>query len=207
MNTFVYVDGFNLYYGAVKRTPYKWLNLAALCNNLLPKFNIVTIKYYTAKVAARPSDPGQPMRQQAYLRALQTLPNLEIIFGQFLQHTVRMRLANPPKRGSKFAEVIKTEEKGSDVNIATHMIHDGHLGLFDVAVLVSNDSDLAEPVRIVRHELNKTVGMLNPHQHPSHELKKHVMFIKPIRKGVLRASQFPQMLHDADGSFHKPKTW
>ena len=76
-------------------------------------------------------------------------------------------LANPPKKGKKFAEVIKTEEKGSDVNIAAHMVHDGHLGRYDVAILVSNDSDLAEPVRIVRHELNKTVGMLNPHKYPS----------------------------------------
>ena len=201
MNTFVYIDGFNLYYGAVKGTPYKWLNLAVLCNNLLPNFNIVTIKYYTAHVG------GQPVRQQTYIRALRTLPNLEIIYGQFLQHKVRMRLANPPKRGKRVAEVIKTEEKGSDVNIAAHMIHDGHLGRYDVAVLVSNDSDLAEPVRIVRHELNKTVCMLNPHKHPSYELNKHVMFMKPIRKGVLGASQFPQTMHDADGSFHKPEEW
>lgn len=207
MNTFVYIDGFNLYYGAVKGTPHKWLNLAVLCNNLLPNFNIVKIKYYTAKVGARPSDPGQPVRQQTYLRALRTLPNLEIIYGQFLQHKVRMRLANPPKQGNKVAEVIKTEEKGSDVNIATHMIHDGHLDRYDVAVLVSNDSDLAEPVRIVRHELGKTVGMLNPHKYPSHELKKHVMFMKPIRMGVLGASQFPEKLHDADGTFHKPREW
>lgn len=207
MNTFVYIDGFNLYYGAVKGTPFKWLNLSVLCNNLLSNFKIAKIKYYTAKVSARPSDPGQPVRQQTYFRALQTLPNLEIIYGQFLQNKVRMMLANPPKRGKRFAEVIKTEEKGSDVNIATHMIHDGHLGRYDVAVLVSNDSDLAEPVRIIRHELNKTIGMLNPHKHPSHELKKYVMFMKPIRKGVLGASQFPQTLQDADGTFHKPEEW
>lgn len=207
MKTIVYVDGFNLYYGAVKNTPYKWLNLSLLCNNLLPNFNIVKIKYYTARVKARPSDPGQPVRQQTYLRALQTIPDLEIVYGQFLQSTVRMMLAIPPKRGSKFAEVIKTEEKGSDVNIAAHMIHDAHLGQYDVAVIVSNDSDLAEPVRLVRHELNKTVGMLNPHRRPSYALKKHVKFIKPIRKGVLRVSQFPQTLQDASGTFHKPKKW
>jgi uncharacterized LabA/DUF88 family protein len=207
MNTIVYVDGFNLYYGAVKDTPYKWLNLHTLCQLLLPQHRLLKIKYYTAKVSARPNDPGQPVRQQVYLRALETIPNLEIIYGQFLQSTVQMPLANPQSNGPRFARVIKTEEKGSDVNIAAHMVHDGHLGLYDTAVIVSNDSDLVEPVKIVRHELNKKVGMLNPHKRPSYSLKQHVTFIKPIRKGVLRQSQFPTLLQDAAGSFHKPPSW
>ena len=75
MNAIVYVDGFNLYYGALKNTPYKWLNLSVLCNNLLPKFDILNIKYYTARVKSRLTDPGQHVRQQTYLRALQTVPN------------------------------------------------------------------------------------------------------------------------------------
>ena len=207
MKTIVYIDGFNLYYGALKGTPYKWLNPLEMCRKLLPAFNIVQIKYYTAKVSARPTDPGQPVRQQTYLRGLKTVSNLEIVYGQFLQSKVRMMLANLPKKGNKFVEVLKTEEKGSDVNIAAHMIHDGHLNLYDAAVLVSNDSDLAEPVRIVRHDLNKMVGMLNPHKRPSFALKQHVMFMKPIRKGVLRSSQFPDVLRDAVGIFRKPKGW
>ena len=207
MNTIVYIDGFNLYYGALKGTPFKWLNPLELCEKLLPSFNIIKIKYYTARVSARPTDPGQPVRQQTYLRALRTIPNLEIVYGQFLQSRVRMMFAEPPMRGKKFAEVLKTEEKGSDVNIATHMIHDGHLDLYEAAALVSNDSDLAEPVRIVRHELNKVVGMLNPHKRPSYTLKQHVMFMKPIRKGVLRSSQFPDLMKDAEGTFRKPKGW
>lgn len=151
MKTVVYLDGFNLYYGAVKDTPYKWLNVARLCQLLLPQHNLVKIKYYTAKVSARPHDPGQPVRQQTYLRALATIPNLDILYGQFLQSTVKMPMANP-KGKRKFATVIKTEEKGSDVNIAAHMVHDGHLGLYDTGVIVSNDSDLVEPVKIVRYD-------------------------------------------------------
>jgi hypothetical protein len=207
MDTFVYVDGFNLYYGAVKDTPYKWLNLQLMCQALLPKFNIVKIKYYTARVSARPHDPGQPVRQQFYLRALQTISNLEIIYGQFLPSVVKMPLAHPLANGPRFARVIKTEEKGSDVNIATHMVHDGHLGRYECAVIVSNDSDLVEPVRIVRDELGKQVGMLNPHKHPSFELKQYVTFLKPIREGVLRSSQFPTTLRDSAGTFNKPAAW
>lgn len=109
--------------------------------------------------------------------------------------------------GSRFAEVIKTEEKGSDVNLATHLLHDGHLGRYESAVIVTNDSDLAEAIKIVRRELNLVLGMINPNQKPSYALKKHVAFIKKIRKGVLRASQFPNELLDAQGTFHKASDW
>jgi len=126
MKTIVYVDGFNLYYGAVKRTSFKWLDIQALCNFLLPKNQIIGIKYFTALVTARPNDPDQPNRQQIYLRALRTIPNLDIIYGHFLEHVISMPLANPVPGGQKHARVIKTEEKGSDVNIASHLINDGH---------------------------------------------------------------------------------
>jgi len=102
----------------------------------------------------------------------------------------------------------KTGEKGSDVNIATHMVNDGHNGEYKVAVIVSNDSDLAEPVRIVRNELNLPVGVLNPiPKHPSYELRKQSTFFKPIRKGALAASQFPVRMTDGKGKFHKPREW
>ena len=81
MKTIVYVDGFNLYYGSLRGTPCKWLNLQRLGELLLPQNGIIAIKYFTAKVSARPHDPDQPIRQQTYLRALHTLPNVEIMFG------------------------------------------------------------------------------------------------------------------------------
>jgi uncharacterized LabA/DUF88 family protein len=208
MKTIVYVDGFNLYYGAVKGTPYKWLDVLKLSKFLLPKSRIVKIKYFTALVSARPGDPDQPNRQQMYLRALRTIPGLEIIYGHFLEHDIMMPLANPPKRGSKYVRVIKTEEKGSDVNLAAHLVNDGHNRSFQVAVIISNDSDLVEPIKIVRQELNLPVGILNPiPKRPSYELRKHATFVKPIRKGVLQASQFPSRLRDTTGPFHKPPTW
>jgi len=208
MKTIVYVDGFNLYYGAVKGTAYKWLDILKLCQLLLPKNQIIKIKYFTALVTARPSDMDQPNRQQIYLRALRSIRNLEIIYGHFLSHEIMMPLANPAMGGPKYIRVIKTEEKGSDVNIAAHMINDGHIGLYDVAVVLSNDSDLVEPIKIVRQELNLPVGVLNPiPAHPSHELQKYATFMKPIRKKVLSVSQFPERMRDVNGEFHKPPTW
>ena len=208
LKTIVYVDGFNLYYGAVKGTPHKWLDILKLSQSLLRKNEIIQVKYFTALVNARPGDPDQPSRQQIYLRALRTLPNLEIIYGHFLEHEITMPLAKPPAKGSKYVRVLKTEEKGSDVNIATHMVNDGHKGAYQVAIIISNDSDLVEPVRVVRQELNLPVGVLNPiPAKPSHELRKHATFVKPIRKGALAASQFPQQMKDSIGEFYKPPAW
>jgi len=85
----VYIDGFNLYYGAVKGSPFKWLDLSALCQRMLPGDTVQKIEYFTAILSARPGDPGLPMRQQIYLRALRTIPNLEITYGKFLTHSVR----------------------------------------------------------------------------------------------------------------------
>jgi hypothetical protein len=206
--THVYIDGFNLYYGAVKGTALKWLDVRRLCELLLPGHRIDKVKYFTARVSARPDDPDKPTRQQIYLRALRTLPGVEIIYGSFLSHDVPMPLAEPPPGGSRFARVIKTEEKGSDVNIAAHLIHDAHQGLFDVAVLVTNDSDLTEPIKIVRRELGLPVGILNPHeQTPSQMLLKHASFVKQIRHGVLAASQFTAVLKDRKGPIHRPEAW
>ena len=207
MKTIVYVDGFNLYYGSVKDTPHKWLNIHHMCELLLPKNEILGIKYFTAKINPRPDDPQKHIRQLVYLRALETLPNCEIIFGHYLSHEVSMPLANPPKRGAKFAQVIKTEEKGSDVNLAVHMLHDGYQGKYELAVIVSNDSDLLSAIEIVQNELKLKVGLLNPQQHPSKVLKNEALFMKKIRSGVIKASQFPKTIKDSKGSFYKPKDW
>lgn len=207
MTTNVYVDGFNLYYGCLKNSPHRWLNLAELCRLMLPKDTIHQIRYFTARVSARPNDPDQPIRQQTYLRALETIPNLTITYGSFLTHTVSMPLANAKPGQSTYADVICTTEKGSDVNLATYLLFDAFRNDCDVAVIISNDSDLREPVRIVTQELGKKVGVINPHKHPSRELVQYATFVKQIRQGVLRASQFPASLTDQNGTFHKPQSW
>ena len=206
MKTFVYVDGFNLYYRAVKRTPFKWLDIHQLCRLLLPKAQVARINYYTARVTARPHDPDQPTRQNVYLRALKTIPCLEIVEGSFLTKPATLPLASDP---TTFATVIKTEEKGSDVNLATHLVNDGHLHRYEQAVVITNDSDLAEPVRVVRDELKLPIGILYPSKYLNPQLKNAATpnFTKPIRRGLLSASQFPDVLSDRIGSFHKPEGW
>ncbi len=208
MRTLVYVDAFNLYYGAVKGTPYKWLDLQALCRAMLrPENEIIGIKYFTALVRPMPDNPRQLTRQQMYLRALQTLPNLEIITGYYLSHDVWMPRATPENGRPRCVLVTKTEEKGSDVNIATHMLVDAFDNAYDCAILISGDSDLTLPVQMVRSRFHKTVGVLNPQKRACKSLQDIASFYKPIRESVLRKSQFTYDLRDAEGIFHKPTEW
>jgi uncharacterized LabA/DUF88 family protein len=158
--TTFYVDGFNLYYGALKPRPsLRWLDLSALAAALRPN-DATVVRYFTAKVQPVP-DPGSQVRQRLYLKALETLPNVTVHFGQFKTHAVRRALVNPPRHGGRTVEVWNTEEKGSDVNLATFLLLDGHDGAYDEAVVISGDSDLLEPVR----EANRRFGpvhVMNP---------------------------------------------
>ena len=117
-----------------------------------------------------------------------------------------------PKAGQigqpqEFVKVIKTEEKGSDVNLATHLLHDAHMDRFDVAIIVSNDSDFLGPIKVVRDELGKKIGILNSQEKPSRALLPHIDFIKQIRAGSLRISQFADVMQDDTGTFFKPTQW
>lgn len=207
MATNVYIDGFNLYYGAVKGTSNKWLDLEALCHRLLPSDEIKRIRYFTANVSARPGDPQQPQRQQTYLRALESLPKVSVHYGHFLTHTVRMPLANPKPGGPATAEILKTEEKGSDVNLASHLLLDAFRNDCDVAVVISNDSDLRVPIRIAEQQLGVTVGVINPQQPKNRSRVLKGTFFKQLRPSVPAQCQLPNVITDANGTFRKPESW
>ena len=106
-----------------------------------------------------------------------------------------------------FVRVIKTEEKGSDVNLATHLLVDAFDNAFECAVIVSGDSDLHAPVQIVTNRFDKTVGVLNPQKKPCEALQGTACFYKHIREAALQASQFSPLLTDRQGTFHKPSSW
>ncbi|MCL4818896.1 MAG: NYN domain-containing protein [Vicinamibacteria bacterium] len=201
----VYVDGFNLYYRALRRTPYRWLDIGAMCRALLPGDDIEGIRYFTATVAGRRDDPGKPQRQQIFFRALRTIPGLTIHLGQFRTRSNQLPLTGVTP--VQFVWVDRTEEKGSDVNLAAYLLADAFRDRYDVGVVVSNDSDLLTAVRLVREETGKAVGVLNPSEKDGHALQKHATFCKSIRQKHLVAAQFPATLTDGKGTFHKPAGW
>ena len=119
-----------------------------------------------------------------------------------------MRLAKPIPDGPTMVDVIRTDEKGSDVNLATYLLLDAFKKEAETALVVSNDSDLAEPIRVARSEFNVRVGVTRPCRgSPSVTLQKSADFIKQIRAGALAASQFAPTLNDTKGPFSKPPTW
>lgn len=208
MKTYVYVDGFNLYFGRLEGSPYKWLDLAKLLSLEYPHDTIAQIRYFTARITARATDPDKPRRQQIYLRALRTIPNLSVHLGRYTTHATRAALVKPPPTGPRTAEVWVTREKGSDVNLATYLLVDGFGDAYEKAVIVSNDSDLVEPIKVVRHRFGRRVEILNPYPNrPSKNLRQVADFVRPLRRGPLSASQLPAQLADAKGIFTKPASW
>lgn len=186
-----YVDGFNLYYGLLKPRPaVRWLDLAILAAKIRPDAT-TAVRYFTARVRPR-SDPGSAQRQRLYLRALATRPSVTIHLGHFTEHAVRMALVVPSAGGARTAEVWKTEEKGSDVNLATYLLLDGFDDLYDEAIVVSGDSDLVEPVR----EANRRFGpvhVLNPRNVHS-EMAQVAASYGPLDPNLLAPCQLPNVI-------------
>ncbi len=169
LRTIIYIDGFNYHYRAVKNTPFKWLDFKSLFTKILSSNHQITqIKYFTALVSGK-YNSSKPLKQQVYLRALQTyIPEIKIYYGHFLIHEVFDPSADPAEK-NKSVKIIKTEEKASDVNIAVHLLNDAWLNEYDCGLIVSNDSDLAESMKLVRkYHPTKILGLVMPGKgHPS----------------------------------------
>ena len=207
MRVAVYVDGFNLYYRALRGTRYKWLDIAALSREILDVDDTVEfIRYFTAIVSPRAGDEGAPTRQEAYLRALRTIPNLTIHHGRFLPKTKFRPLVADP---STYVEIHDTEEKGSDVSLAAHLLNDGFRNRYDAALIVSQDTDLCEPLRMVKHDLRKIVGIVwSDSTSPGKRHKKVSDFIRHANTSILGRSQFPDPVIGKGGmKIPKPAAW
>jgi uncharacterized LabA/DUF88 family protein len=232
MRTTLYVDGFNLYYTRLKPNPqFKWLNLKTLGEQILPHGCTLTkVKYYTARVSGK-INPQSPRDQQLYLSALNTIPEIETFFGNFLSSEKWAYLVKPPQAkpngyiwNQPLPNVVwvgKTEEKGSDVNLASHLVRDALTDQFDQAIVLSNDTDLVEPIRIAIHEAGKRVGILcpiapnspiNPRTGKppaaSKSLKDVASFCVYIHNAHLNRSLFPSPLTLPNGNIiTKPTDW
>jgi hypothetical protein len=213
----VYVDGFNLYYRALRKPEHKWLNVQLLAETLLADDDVLCVKYFTAKIQPSKIDPRKHVRQQVYFRALETLPKVDLWYGNYITSCARMPLYDEWKAGiKKLVRVAKQEEKGTDVNLGVHMVRDAFRNEFEVAAVITSDSDLAEPFRIVSDEVGLPVILLHPYvadvkgvlREPARKLRAYVGGrIKKIREGLLAASQLPEILHDAHGEIRRPYEW
>ncbi len=200
--TIVYVDGFNLYYGVLKNTSYKWLNFDALVKNLLTKNEIICLKYFTAHV----TDVLRRKNQTTYINALyKTIPYFECIYGYFREKNVTIRHLNPPP---DIVHGIASEEKCTDVNIAVEIVNDCHTLAFDCVVLISNDSDLERAIGIAK-KTGKKIVLITP-KHKNSKCKTAVQLsrhadhhLKYLNTNVLAKSLLPNKV----GNSFCPKNW
>lgn len=238
MKIHAYIDGFNLYYGALKGTPYKWLDLGVFCQKLAPRESqLEKVNYFTARVHQQPGNSRVRERQRIYFEALRAhVPHLDIVYGQYRAHAALMRLLTPGDtleqrevtgRGRRIAQintrlfaedaqwtsdpgpavhVIKLEEKGSDVNLAARLIHDGWQGLYQGALVISNDTDLSEALRIVIEEIDKPVWLVSPARKTAGMLRAQLRTRpKVIFEATLRTSQLPDPVPGT--RLRKPRRW
>lgn len=206
LRTNFYIDGFNLYYGLLKGKPKrKWLNLAQLAQTVRKKDHINRIRYFSAPVNGS-KDKNEPNRQHVYFRALHTLENVSVHLGQFQENEALRELVTPIA-GHRTALIREHKEKGTDVSLATMMLCDAFDGDFQQAIVISNDSDLALPIEIVRVRFQLKVGILSPRPSVTARLQKAATFSGALRHGAIEACQFPEMLTDADGTISKPDHW
>ena len=138
----VYVDGFNLYFG-IKEAGLencKWLDIHQLILDLIkPEQELILIKYFTSRVS---NNPDKQKRQSTYIEALET-KGIKIYYGHYQSNTI-----NCKRCGNIWPSY---NEKMTDVNIATQMLVDAYKNAFDMAMLVSGDSDLVPPIKAI-HE-------------------------------------------------------
>ncbi len=200
----VYIDGFNLYHGLKHKgwQRYYWLDLEQFAKNLIrPNQQLRAVRYFTASVIPTVGDPGKPGRQATFLEALQTHSDISIHYGYFL----------PKKLKCPVCGIVRQsfEEKMTDVNISVALLNDAQDDLFDVAMIISADSDLVGPIQsILDRYRNKRVIVAFPPRRQSKHLRQIVSAAITIGRDKLRDSQLPDEVVRDDGFvLRRPVTW
>lgn len=203
--TIVYVDGFNLYYGAIKGGTDKWLNLDAYFSAIRRADRLERVYYFTALV-----EGPKAINQRAYLRALSTTPRVSVVLGKFKLKDVDCRVIGCCHDGKRRFSV--PAEKRTDVHIALQMLEDAYEDRADLFVVVSGDSDLVPAVHRVRNRFpDKRVTVYVPARDPDRsaavELRSAANKHRDLPLVMLGRSQFPPTLQDGSGEITKPRDW
>jgi hypothetical protein len=203
----VYIDGFNLYYGVLRFSKEKWLDIERFFALLRPRDTIIKIRYFTALASG-----GKSADQLTYLKAIETLPLVNVVRGRYKNKSVKC-LVHSCSVIDKDRFFATPEEKRTDVNIAVSMLDDAYQNLCDHLVLVSGDSDLVPAVNMVKTRFpQKKVTVYVPSRNPTRgaavELRASADRDRDLPLILLRHSQLPASIPDGSGGFIlKPTTW
>lgn len=198
-----YVDGFNLYFGLKSAgfRRYYWLDVSALAQNLMkPGQVLVATHYFSARRRSTGVNAEELKRQNAYLEALAEL-GVTCQFGHFLKKTKTCQVCQ--------ASWAEYEEKKTDVNIALQLTLDAFDDLYDVAMVVSGDSDLCPPIETLKARFpNKRFVVALPPNRRSFDLTRVADGHVYVGEDTLRASQLPEVVTKANGHIlRRPERW
>lgn len=218
MRTIAYIDGYNLYYGLLRKSQYKWLDVYALLRDqaLNQSSDLVEVRYYTAPMLGKMSDDLEsPIRQRRYLQALRKMHpiGLTLIEGRIVASTPFQRLIRPIPEAPHLqkVQVLDFNEKKTDVNIASNMINGAWLKTYDQAVLCSNDSDLEGALRSIKeHHPHIRIGLVAPisgddPRKISSDLARFSDWKKILSTTHLSRSQLPDRIPSSH--LAKPTAW
>jgi uncharacterized LabA/DUF88 family protein len=205
----VYIDGFNLYFGALKHRPqFKWLDLNNFAQTLQPHREIGQVYYFTADIHREHDFDEAPARQAAYLKVLAD-SGVEIVKGHFSHRQKNLRLVGESGPESKLASVWQYEEKGSDVNLASYLLRDVYVSNLTHAVIVSGDSDLSNALKFAS-EAGTHISLAIPdrHENGSSKLKAVAHYVQFVKSSQLESSQFPHaVILNSGREIIRPKGW
>lgn len=228
--TAVYIDGYNLYYGRLRGSPHKWLDLVRLIENILADRDqnerLEKVKLFTAYALANFATHGQDSveAQSAYHRALKAMhgDRFEAIYGKHsydrdgaLLPTFVLGQAYDRTQRSR---VWKLEEEKTDVNLAITMYRDACKGSFDRIILVSNDSDAEPALQAIREDFPQiVVGVVMPirptaadnvHRRASGSLANLAHWvIKQLTDAQLFEAHLPTTVPTKKKPIRKPAHW
>lgn len=235
LRTRIYIDGYNLYYGCLKGTAYKWLDLLSLfekhvlpsalvkdSNNLVRQSILLakpSIKFFTAKILESVAMASDSVSSQArYHTALRKLHDgrIELVEGYYAVNKMKVKIvdAGDPDcapRACAEIQAWKVEEKQSDVNLSLQAYHDAITGAIDHAVIVTNDTDIAPALQMIRNHTTVRVGLVVPttsHERlPNTELAELAHWVRThITRAELAACQLPRVIPGRKATV-KPESW
>lgn len=213
--TIVHIDGSNLYYGHLRGTANKWLDLEAFAAKLLnPRHAILAVRYFTSRIIDKTPDHRHAQRQSKYLDALVNRPHTEIIEGHYREQGELLAPAREPclscddRRADGRIKVFRITEKMTDVNIAAAMLQDAYERRADCLALISGDADLAPVVKLIRYRIGIPVLVFNPQSSICNELRRYATFYRNIPKGFAEGCRLPDSLVTTDGrTIRCPAEW
>lgn len=205
----VYIDGFNLYFGALKNKPdVKWLDLRKFASQLFPNAQIEHVYYFTAEIHREFETDQAPTRQSTYLKVLAN-SGVQVVKGHFDAREKYLRLSGETGPNAKRVKVWQYEEKGSDVNLATFLLRDVYLHNLEHALVISGDSDLALALIFAR-DAGTRISLAIPARNETgnDRLKKSVDYVQYVKTHQLTASQFPKAVKLRSGrEIVRPQEW